>query len=171
MQGMTLVSDDKRQHPRCKRGEKSGLLVRSVMGIGLLLLAGGCASAKAVAPRKLQLYQNWALQPGSEIAGYSVVGGLGDVAIALNGKSALAPFDGMVEPTDTGCLVFSSPEVPAYAFRLCGLQNPKLGRVRRGDRIGSGDLLQFAVLRRQPDGRWAIVEPAIDVLERIVKAP
>ncbi|MEB3268457.1 MAG: hypothetical protein VKJ09_07955 [Leptolyngbya sp.] len=143
---------------------------RLVMG-GLLLGAiAACGRGPTVAPRNIPIHQEWALQPGSEVGGYRVMGGLGDVSIEIKGKAIRAPFDGKVQPTDNGCIAFTSPEVPAYLFRLCGLQRPRLGDVRAGDKIGKGQVLQFAAMRRQPDGTWALVEPAVDILERTVGA-
>lgn len=142
-----------------------------IWGSVILLGAAGCGGGKAIAPRTIPIHQNWALQPGSEIGGYQVVGSLGDVSIDLDGHAVRAPFDGRVEPLEGGCVVFSTPEVPAYLFRLCGLANPALGDLRRGDKIGKGQSLQFAAMRKQPDGTWAIVEPALDILERTVKQP
>ncbi|NEQ31045.1 MAG: hypothetical protein F6K04_08580, partial [Leptolyngbya sp. SIO4C5] len=63
------------------------------------------------------------------------------------------------------------PEVPAYLFRLCGLKNARLGDIKAGNQVGTGETLQFAALRKQPDGSWALVEPAVDVLERTVSSP
>jgi hypothetical protein len=80
-----------------------------------------------------------------------------------------APFAGKVEPHREDCVVFSSPEVPAYLLRLCGVRRPKLGQVQQGEAIASAEFLQFAALRRQPDGKWAMVEPSTDVLERTLK--
>ncbi|MEO0533024.1 MAG: hypothetical protein AAF215_04070 [Cyanobacteria bacterium P01_A01_bin.123] len=144
-----------------------------VLGSLVLVALAGCGGGNAVATRTIPIHQNWALQPGSEIAGYRVIGSLGDVSIELDGYPVRAPFDGRVEPLDGGggCVVFSTPEVPAYLFRLCGLANPALGDLRRGDKIGKGQSLQFAAMRKQPDGTWAIVEPALDILERTVKQP
>jgi hypothetical protein len=97
------------------------------------------------------------------------VGGLGDVSIALRGDRVYAPFDGELMRNDIdSCYIFSSPDLPAYIFRLCGLRSPQTGRVRRGDRLGKADMLQFAALRRQPDGKWTMVEPANDVLQRVL---
>ena len=145
------------------------LMRRYLWGSCLLLLAGGCAQQPSVPPRAIQLHQKWALQPGAEVAGFRISGGLGDISIELEGKSVRAPFDGKVQPNRADCVVFSSSEVPAYLFRLCGLKRPQLGDLRAGDVIGSGKALQFAALRRQPDGSWAIVEPAVDLLERTVR--
>jgi hypothetical protein len=135
----------------------------------LLLICAGCTRASNIAPRALQIQQSWQLQPGSEIAGHRILGGLGDVSIALDGGKVYAPFTGKVEPHREDCVVFSSPEVPAYLLRLCGVRRPKLGQVQQGEAIASAKSLQFAALRRQPDGKWAMVEPSTDVLERTLK--
>lgn len=162
----------------CCRVFESAMMGRSHLPItvfGIVLLGGlsACAPNAAVAPRKIPIHQSWALQPGSTVGGYRVTGGLGDVSIQLGGQAARAPFDGKVQPTESqaNCVAFTSPEVPAYLFRLCGLRRPRLGYVRSGQVIGKGDILQFAAMRRQPDGTWAMVEPAVDILERTVAAP
>lgn len=140
-------------------------LQRFLSLIGLLLTA--CqAVPDAEPPVSIKLYQTWQLQPGDRIAGYPVLGGLGDISIELNNNPVYAPFDGRMERDTRNCLLLSSPEVPAYMFRLCGLVNPRLGRVNQGDVIGRAVSLQFAALRRQPNGTWAIVEPSKQVLER-----
>ncbi|NJR69052.1 MAG: hypothetical protein HC771_10560 [Synechococcales cyanobacterium CRU_2_2] len=87
-----------------------------------------------------------------------------------------APFDGEVyayrDPSELGganrCVLFASPQVPAYLFRLCGLQGIQFGRVRQGASIGRAQSLHFATLRKQPDGSWAIVEPARDILQQVL---
>lgn len=133
------------------------------------LCLGACSlSAAEVPSRNIAIHQAWALQPGSEVGGYQVIGSLGDVSIELKGSAVKAPFDGKVQPTPPDCIAFSSPEVPAYLFRLCGLKRPRLGPVKAGEVIGRGEVLQFAAMRRQPDGTWAMVEPAVDVLTRTV---
>ena len=116
----------------------------------------------------LNLYQKWQLQPGDKVAGFPVVSGLGDVSIELNGKSVYAPFEGKAQKDQRNCLIFSSPDVPAYLFRLCGISNPRLGDSNQGDALGSGTVLHFATLRKQPDGTWAIVEPSKPMIERIL---
>lgn len=149
-------------------GITSGLCWLSVL---LLMLLSGCRiTTKAPQPRALQVQQTWELQPGSQVAGYPVVAGLGDISIHLQGQPARAPFAGEVEPlAQERCVVFSSAEVPAYLFRLCGLNRPRLGRVKAGQKIGSGQYLHVATLRRQPDGTWVMVEPANSILERILQ--
>ncbi|EKQ67656.1 hypothetical protein OsccyDRAFT_3939 [Leptolyngbyaceae cyanobacterium JSC-12] len=116
----------------------------------------------------LQVYQKWQLQPGTEIKGYKILAGLGDISIALDGKSVYAPFDGRAQKDQRECLIFSSPDVPAYLFRLCGLANLHLREHRQGDIIGSGSQVHIATLRKQPDGTWAIVEPSIPTIEKFL---
>ncbi|MEM6427346.1 MAG: hypothetical protein AAF728_19640 [Cyanobacteria bacterium P01_D01_bin.128] len=145
-------------------------------GISIFTLAlaslTGCSSPDTVAPRSLPIHQNWTLQPGSTVGGYAVIGSLGDVSVELGGSAVHAPFDGRIEPLEGGdCVVFSTPEVPAYLFRLCGLSKPAVGDMQQGDKIGRGQMLQFAAMRKQPDGTWAIVEPGLDILERTVQQP
>ncbi len=137
----------------------------------LLFLISGCTVQPPEQPLiDIQLFQKWELQPGDTIGGYKVLGGLGDISIALKGGSAYAPFDGEAQIDKRGCVFFSTAEIPAYKFRFCGLNAPQLGNLRQGDPIGKGDTMQFAALRKQPDGKWAIVEPAKNILERTLKA-
>ena len=138
--------------------------------VWLLGFLGGCS--QPIEPdRSLPIEQQWQLQPGSTIAGRQVAGGLGDISIELNGDRVYAPADGRVQPVKTNpiCVVFEAPEIPAYLFRLCGIRNPKLGEVQQGEAIGRADDLQFAALRRQPDGKWAMVEPSRQILEQTLK--
>lgn len=133
----------------------------------VLLLPLGCSRAPQVeAPLNIRLYQTWQLQPGDKIGGLTVLGALGDITIALNGNRVYAPFDGRTQLDQRQCVIFSSADVPAYLFRLCGLDRPHLGLLKQGEPIGKGNLLQFAALRKQPNGTWAIVEPAKAILER-----
>jgi hypothetical protein len=139
---------------------------RWLMIVIALLPVVGCSAPPPEAPIDLKLYQAWELQPGDSVGGRQVSGGLGDITIALEGNPAYAPFDGRAQIDHRRCLIFSSPDVPAYLFRLCGLDNPRLGRVNRGDVLGKGRSLEFATLRKQPNGTWAIVEPTKEILER-----
>ncbi len=132
----------------------------------------GCSgSGESVAPRNVNYYQDWSLQPGDTLAGYPVQSGLGDISINLGGKALFMPFDGTVQPQQDKedlCIVLSSPEVPAYLFRLCGVRQPRWGDRNQGDTIGSGDIVAFATLRRQADGTWAMVEPAKELIEQFL---
>ncbi|MEL7314846.1 MAG: hypothetical protein AAFN08_07835 [Cyanobacteria bacterium J06559_3] len=97
------------------------------------------------------------------------MGSLGDVSIQLSGHKLYAPFIGKVEPAiQPHCVIYSTPEVPAYLFRFCGINRPTLGKIHSGQSIGSGDYLQFATMRRQPEGTWTIVEPSTGILERAI---
>lgn len=135
-----------------------------------LLFQTGCeAERSAVSPtRTIQIQQNWQLQPGATIANHQVVAGLGDISIQLNGDSVHAPFDGEVQQNIADCVLFSSPDLPAYLFRFCGLNNPQIGVIQQGSAIGSGNYVHIATLRKQPEGTWAMVEPAKDILEKLL---
>lgn len=140
-------------------------------GLAIALCTTACSLNPNTEPiRQIEIQQNWVIQPGDRIGGHIVMAGLGDISIRLGGQ-AYAPFAGRVQPNSSECVLFSSPDVPAYLFRLCGLGSLNLGEVQAGEAIGSGDFLAFATLRKQPDGTWTIVEPAKDILERILKPP
>lgn len=133
----------------------------------LALWLSSCAAHSAPEPRSITLQQQWALNPGDEIAGNVISGSLGDISLYLNGQKVLAPFDGELEPSELdNCVFYSTPEIPAYLFRLCGLRRVNYGKISAGQSIGRGEYLSFATLRRQPDGTWIIVEPARGVLEK-----
>jgi hypothetical protein len=141
-------------------------------GLGLLLALGwslkACQPSPPPVPRQIRVQQAWELQPGQTVAGFRVAASLGDISIDMSGSAVRAPFAGEVEPSalSPDCVFFSSPEVPAYLFRYCGLRRPHLGPVALGEAMGRAQFLHFATLRRQPDGTWAIVEPSSHVLER-----
>jgi hypothetical protein len=154
-----------------------------MQGIAFLLVRGGIVVAMvsgALAirnwwsqlvppePYHLKVEQVWELESGQRVADYLITGGLGDVSIALKGGAIHAPFKGEVQSLKSGCIVFSSSEVPAYLFRFCGVDRVSLGKVKLGDTIASADYLQFATLRKQPNGAWAIVEPSREILEQIL---
>jgi hypothetical protein len=126
--------------------------------------------------------QDWQLQPGDQIAGYTVTGGLGDISIDLSPEAFLnldiggrkpiyAPFAGEVRIDKRNCLYYTTAEIPAYMFRLCGLTSPKLGPILAKQALGQAKTLQFATLRKQPNGKWAIVEPDKTFIEKLLKAP
>lgn len=117
--------------------------------------------------RNITLQQQWSLNPGDEIAGNLVAGSLGDISLYLENRAIKAPFDGDLERSAVDeCTLYSTPEIPAYLFRLCGLEKVAYGSIKEGKTIGRGDYMSFATLRRQPDGTWIIVEPARGVLEK-----
>ena len=136
----------------------------------VLLAAFGCTPASMTeSPRDIQLSQKWELQPGDVVAGRQVLGGLGDISLALNGDAIYAPFDGRVQPHKPNCVIFSSEEMPVYLFRLCGLNQQNFGFRRAGQPLGTGDELRLALLTKQPDGRWAIVEPSKKIIEKMLQ--
>ncbi|MGF1568531.1 MAG: hypothetical protein ACFCVD_10760 [Nodosilinea sp.] len=154
-------------------------LVRGRVGRGLALaalgLTFGCSGPQpAPAPRHVNLYQSWALQPGDNLSGYLVQSGLGDITLDVEGNRIFMPFDGQVQPEEGNadlCVIVSSPEVPAYLFRLCGIKQGKLGDLNQGDSLGTGDTIAFATLRRQADGTWAMVEPAKELIAQFLDRP
>jgi hypothetical protein len=132
---------------------------------------GGCRADAKPEPRKITLQQQWALNPGDDIAGNLVTGSLGDISLRLKAKKITAPFDGELEPSSVDyCALYSTPEIPAYLFRLCGLNNVRYGEVKAGKTMGKGDYMSFSTLRQQPDGTWIIVEPAKSVLQKALQA-
>ncbi len=143
----------------------------TIMLLGLGLAHAGCSVAPPAVNepvRTIQIQQSWQLQPGEAIGAYRIAAGLGDISIDLKGGKVYAPFAGRIQPNVTDCVLFSSPEVPAYLFRLCGLKQPRLGSVRQGQAIGSGDYLHFATLRKLPEGTWTLVEPSRSILEQLL---
>lgn len=152
--GKAKLPQEQRFSRRLKQSLIWGLLL-SVTG-GML----GCGQPNPDIPsRKVTLYQEWALQPGDQLGGYRVQSGLGDVAIDLQGNRIFMPFDGQVQPAEGNghlCVILSSPDVPAYLFRLCGVKQPRLGDRNQGDWIGHGDMVAFATMRRQAmvPGPW-----------------
>ena len=147
---------------------------------GLCLLLGAiafgssltsCRRQSAPPPKAITLKQQWVLNPGDRISGSLVSGSLGDISLSLEkGVKIKAPFDGVLEPSELeGCDFYSTPEIPAYLFRLCGLSSVPYGDVRAGKTLGKGNHISFATIRKQPDGTWIIVEPARGVLEKAIK--
>lgn len=144
------------------------------LGLGLLSLSlglmGSCARSTP-APRVLNLHQSWSLPIGAEIAGYQVSSSLGDISLNLDGDAVRMPFNGTIEPTEMNCVLVSSDDVPAYLFRLCGLSRTKFGPRQQGQAIGRANHLIFAMLRREPDGTWAMVEPSAQFIEKLLNRP
>lgn len=144
------------------------------LGLGLLLVSlAGCGRLTPTATRQIVLKQAWEIESGDRVAGQLVTGSLGDISLRLQGARLRAPFTGQVELAAKGfnCIYFSSPEVPAYLFRYCGVSQPRVGSVEAGAVMGRGRYIHFATLRRQPDGSWAMVEPSDRVLERSLNRP
>lgn len=151
-----------------------GWILGMVGMVGMVGAVGCSATEEPLPPRTFNLYQTWALGPGDRLAGYAVHSGLGDVAIDLGGNRLYMPFDGQVQRAaghEEHCLVVSSPDVPAYLFRLCNVTQGQVGDRRRGEVIGRGSIVAFAAMRRQADGTWAMVEPAKDFIAQFLNEP
>lgn len=153
-----------------------GLNTRQVLVLLLGAIALGsslasCSGQSEPQPKAITLKQQWVLNPGDRISGSLVSGSLGDISLSLQkGVKIRAPFDGVLEPSEIeGCDFYSTPEIPAYLFRLCGLSNVPYGDVREGRTLGKGNHISFATIRKQPDGTWIIVEPARGVLEKAIE--
>ncbi len=144
------------------------LLPSLALVLGLALASCGRTTP---APRSLNLHQSWPLSIGTEIAGYAISSGLGDISLDLGGDTLHMPFDGTIEPTETNCVLVSSDDVPAYLFRLCGLSQTKPGPRQQNQPIGRAQHLVFAMLRREPDGTWAVVEPSPKFIEQLLAKP
>ncbi len=106
----------------------------------------------AAKPMKIQTYQKWELQRGDRVHNQPVVSALGDLAIETNGKPTYAPMNGEAKRDQTGCVLFSGTELPGYLFRFCGLTTAKVGTLRKGQVMGTADLLVFATFRKQSNG-------------------
>lgn len=119
----------------------------------------------------VEIEQVWELEPGDRLGNYQVSSGLGDVVIELGGAPLYMPMAGEVQPISANCSLFSSAELPAYRMRLCGLNWAKSGAFSQGAILGRGDRVALALLRRQPQGTWAMVEPATSILEQFVTPP
>ncbi len=117
----------------------------------------------------IQIYQKWELQRGDRINNQTVVSALGDLAINLAGKPVYAPMSGEAKLDRTGCVLFTGTELPAYLFRFCGINTPKLGVLRKGQTIGTANLLVFATFQKQQNGTWAFVEPSKAMIEQTLK--
>ena len=142
---------------------------RSLTVVAMLASLASCQNSATKPIEPPSLHQQWELQVGDRISGYEIISGLGDLSIELGGKSVYAPFNGRTVIDNRGCVYFETPEIPNYQFRLCGLKQPRLGDLTRGDSIANADTLRFATLRKHPSGKWAIVEPSKQILETLLK--
>lgn len=145
-------------------------VINWVLAVVLLLTVVSCTPQHPTdAPREVQLSQKWELQPGDVVGGHQVQGSLGDISIALRGDAVYAPYAGRVQPHKPECVIFSSEEVPNYLFRLCGISKAFFGSKRAGEIIGTGDIVQIALLNKQRNGRWAMVEPSKKIIQKMLQ--
>lgn len=138
-----------------------------VAGGALLTLLAACQSGPP-SPRTITIQQTWDLQVGNKVGNYRISSGLGDITLELGGDPVRMPFDGKLQPMDEHCIALTSPEVPAYLFRLCGINRPSLGQRSQGHTIGRAERLVFAAFRKEPDGTWALIEPATELIEQFL---
>ncbi|WP_017661921.1 hypothetical protein [Baaleninema simplex] len=119
---------------------------------------------------------------GDEIAERRVVAAFGELSLRTSGK-VFAPFDGwangqLVFVTDgtlrsmpSDCTVFSSPQIPNYLLRLCGLGRRHLGYRRLGEALGRADgYLHVTLLtyRTEESGDlWVYVPPAASLVQHL----
>lgn len=138
-----------------------------VAGGAMLTLLAACQSGP-LSPRTITIQQTWELQIGNQVGNYRISSGLGDITLELGGDLVRMPFDGKLQPMDEHCIALTSPEVPAYLFRLCGINRPNLGQRSQGHTIGRAERLVFAAFRKEPDGTWALIEPATELIEQFL---
>ncbi|MGD1903576.1 MAG: hypothetical protein ACFB9N_15185 [Geitlerinemataceae cyanobacterium] len=137
--------------------------------------------------REVKVQQYWGVQIGDDVGSASVSGSLGDISLAYSGR-VLAPLDGRVEedfvtivgerllPNEPGCVLFSSPQLPAYLVKACGLVQRYLGEVRAGEPIGrTNSMLHVSLLSRRRDGaaneaEWVYVSPSPEFLSLAIES-
>ncbi|NEP56246.1 MAG: hypothetical protein F6K31_04380 [Symploca sp. SIO2G7] len=132
-----------------------------------IILLAACQS-EPPASRTLTIQQTWQLQVDKQVGNYRISSGLGDITLELGGDPVQMPFSGKVQPMAHHCIALTSPEVPAYLFRFCGIRRPSLGQRRQGHTIGRAEQLVFAAFRKEPDGTWALIEPSTELIEQFL---
>jgi hypothetical protein len=155
-------------------------------GVEDLKYPGRSPNIEATAARfkEIELQKSWGIHAGDVIGNYPVAGGLGEISLRIRGNIR-APMDGRVEDkfvlvsegtiinSDDNCVLFSSPQLPAYLSKFCGLETQNLGLVRQGQSIGKTDgYLHVALLtyRQSAENRnqWVYVSPSMGWLEKLV---
>lgn len=138
-----------------------------------------------LAIKQIELKKVWEIQAGQSIAGHRVVSSLGDVSLEFKGAIA-APAMGVVERnfvlvsdrtlirTPPDCIIFSSPQMPAYLLKLCGLKQYHLGTVNQGFPIGkTSGYLQMSLLSFRKDenqvSQWIYVSPSPKLIEKLLR--
>lgn len=135
--------------------------------------------------KQIEIQKVWQIQAGEYIAGHRVIGGLGDISLEYDG-SVKAPIDGVVDSefvlvTDDDliagtrdCVIFSSPQLPAYLLKICGLTERNIGPVDDGSPIGKTDgSLHLSLLSFRKDAnqtsKWIYVSPSSKLIEQLVR--
>jgi hypothetical protein len=134
--------------------------------------------------REIEVQQTWGIPAGAQIGKYFVASGLGDISLEIDGMT-FAPVDGWVEGEFVSisqgnlqrnredCVIFSSPQMPAYLLKLCGLQRKNLGNIKQGKEIGkTNGYLHISLLsyRKSENGKpvWMYVSPSPQLIESLV---
>ncbi|MGC9502305.1 hypothetical protein [Baaleninema sp.] len=127
-----------------------------------------------------------AVAAGDEIADRPVVAEFGELSLRATGR-VFAPVDGWANgqfrfvtggrlrsmPSD--CTILSSPQIPNYLLKLCGLARRHLGYRRVGEPLGRTDgYLHVALLTYRSDeagDRWVYVPPAPSLVQTLFDRP
>ncbi|MGB3559980.1 MAG: hypothetical protein WBA24_15695 [Geitlerinemataceae cyanobacterium] len=134
--------------------------------------------------REIELHQTWGIHAGNAIAQHPIVSGLGDISLSFDGK-VVAPVDGWVEgefvlvhdaslrQSSPDCVLFSSPQMPAYLSRLCGFKQRNLGLVEQGMPIGQTNGYLHITLfsyrtNEEETPAWFYVSPSPQLIENLV---
>lgn len=134
--------------------------------------------------REIEVQQTWGVPAGAQIGKYRIVSSLGDISIEMKGTS-FAPVDGWnegefvlisqgsLQRNQDDCTLFSSPKIPGYLLKLCGLKHKKIGRIEQGKPLGKTDgYLHISLLsyRKAESGKatWVYVSPSAQLLESLV---
>jgi hypothetical protein len=134
--------------------------------------------------REIEVQQTWGMPAGVQIGKYRIASGLGDISLEMEGTS-FAPIDGWnegdfvlisqgnLQRNQDDCTIFSSPQMPAYLLKLCGLKHKNTGRIEQGKPLGKTDgYLHISLLsyRKADRGRatWVYVSPSAQLLESLV---
>lgn len=124
------------------------------------------------------LRQNWSWLSGSTTGSWTVVGGLGTIALSVDGpvfapdqgkvleQSALAT-QGQLSRLPDSCTIFSSLKLPGYVIELCGLSDRQVGAVDAGQIVGHADTLHLGLLRRT-NQQWMYVPPSTDLVQQLL---
>ncbi|MDY6936283.1 MAG: hypothetical protein SWY16_01345 [Cyanobacteriota bacterium] len=134
--------------------------------------------------REIELQNTWGVKAGESIDRYLVASGLGDISLAMKGK-VLAPLDGNIEHKfvlisdgslirgTSDCVIFSSPQMPAYLIKLCGLASRNFNRIESGKPIGeTNGYLHISLFSYRPNpengATWVYVPPSPQLIQNLV---
>lgn len=135
--------------------------------------------------KQIEIKRVWQIQAGEYISGHRVIGGLGDISLEYDG-SVKAPVAGVVDSefvlvSDSDliagtrdCVIFSSPQIPAYLLKICGLTERNIGPVDYDSPIGKADgSLHLSLLSFRKDANqtsnWIYVSPSSKLIEQLVR--